>query len=121
MEDCLFCKIAKGEIPSKKLYEDDNVLAFLDINPDRPGHTLIIPKKHILDLTELDDETVINIKNTAQKLQPLLKERLNYDGLKCIQNNGIIQEIKHYHLHLVPIYEKIPNWTTEDVYEKLTK
>ena len=121
MADCIFCKIIKGEIPCKKLYEDEHVLAFLDIHPDKPGHTLIIPKKHILDLTEMDKETIGYITEAAKKLFPILKEKLNFDGLKCVQNNGIIQEVKHYHLHLLPIYKNEPTLSLDEIYEILTK
>ncbi len=119
--DCLFCKIINNEVPSKTLYEDDFVKVFLDIHPDNPGHTLIIPKKHILDLNDLDNESVLHITNAAKKMYPILKEKLNCDGLKCIQNNGIAQEIKHYHLHLLPIYKNPPMLSVDEVYEILKK
>ena len=104
--NCIFCKIINGEIPSYKIYEDEVVFAFLDINPDSNGHTLIIPKKHYLDLTEIDNEILLHIMDTARKLKKLLEEKLNIDGLTLIQNNGDIQEVKHYHLHLKPYYKE---------------
>lgn len=119
--DCLFCKIVNNEIPSKTLYENDLVKVFLDIHPDNPGHALIIPKKHILDINDLDDESVLAITAAAKKMYPILEEKLKCDGLKCIQNNGLAQEVKHYHLHLLPIYKNIPKLSVDEVYEILTK
>lgn len=102
--DCLFCKIINGDIPCYKIYEDEFVLAFLDINPDCDGHTLIIPKKHFTDLDDIDSDTLNNINVVAKKIKKLLEERLNCDGISLLQNNGAVQEIKHYHLHLKPYY-----------------
>lgn len=102
--DCLFCKIIKGEIPCLKIYEDDVVLAFLDINPDSDGHTLIIPKKHFTDLNDIDLDTLNNINKASKKIKKLLEEKLNCNGISLLQNNGSVQEIKHYHLHLKPYY-----------------
>ena len=105
--DCLFCKIVKGEIPSFKIYEDENVLAFLDINPDSDGHTLIIPKKHFTDLDDIDLDTLRNINESSKKIKKILEEKLNCSGITFVQNNGSIQEVKHYHMHLKPSYEGI--------------
>ena len=102
--DCIFCKIIAGEIPSYKVYEDDLVLAFLDINPYNPGHTLIIPKKHTLDIYSIDNEVLMHIMNKARDIAKLVTEKLGADGFTLIQNNGITQEVKHYHLHVVPAY-----------------
>ncbi len=103
--DCVFCKIIKGEIPSLKIYEDDSVLAFLDINPDCDGHTLIIPKKHFKDLDDIDIDTLTRINLAAKKVKKLLEEKLHCDGISLLQNNGNVQEVKHYHLHLKPQYK----------------
>lgn len=103
--ECIFCKIIKGEIPSYSLYEDEIVKVFLDVNPDSNGHMLIIPKKHILDLNEIDDETIAHMMNIAKRYRLILEERLGIDGLTLIQNNGMIQEVKHFHLHLKPYYK----------------
>lgn len=102
--DCIFCKIIKGEIPCYKLYEDDKVLAFLDINPDSDGHTLVIPKKHFKDLDDIDDETLLSINSASKKIKKMLEEKLNCDGVSLIQNNGDVQEVKHYHMHIKPYY-----------------
>ena len=103
--DCIFCKIASGEIPSLKIYEDDIALAFLDINPDSNGHTLIIPKKHFKNLDDIDLDTLNHINKCAKKIKKLLEEKLNCEGMSLLQNNGFVQEVKHYHLHLKPFYK----------------
>ena len=102
---CIFCKIANKEIPSLKVYEDDIVYAFLDVNPDSDGHTLIIPKKHFTNLVDIDLETLNHIYKIAKEMYEVLKEKLNCQGLTLIQNNDYGQEVKHYHLHLMPRYE----------------
>lgn len=103
--DCIFCKIVNGEIPSYKIYEDDNVLAFLDINPDCDGHTLIIPKKHYTDLDDIDMDTLNCINSSAKKIKKILERKLGCVGITLLQNNGEIQEVKHYHLHIKPYYK----------------
>lgn len=116
--DCLFCKIGKGEIPSNKIYEDEICMAFLDINPRSNGHTLIIPKKHVHDFSDLDDETLLHINEVAKKLTNLLVEKLNTTGISLTTNYLDLQEVKHYHLHLVPRYEdKLLD--VKDVYNKI--
>ena len=118
--NCLFCKIIAGEIPSYTIYEDDVVKCFLDINPDSNGHTLIIPKKHYLDLSEIDNDTLIHIMDVARSLRKTLEQKLNIDGLTLIQNNGDVQEVKHFHLHLKPYYNQKQNiMSVEEVYKKL--
>lgn len=102
--ECIFCKIANGEIPSYKIYEDDTVFAFLDINPDSDGHTLIIPKKHFKDLDDIDLDTLNSINIASKKIKKILEERLDCKGISLLQNNGDVQEVKHYHLHLKPYY-----------------
>ena len=103
--DCLFCKIINGEIPCYKIYENDYILAFLDINPDSDGHTLIIPKKHFLDISDIDDNTLSEIFKGAKIVKDLLEKTLNCDGMTLLQNNGNVQEVKHFHLHLKPQYK----------------
>ena len=103
--DCIFCKIVNNEIPSYKIYEDEYVLAFLDINPDSDGHTLIVPKKHFKDLDDIDEETLTKIYKVAKKIKKELEEKLGCMGISLLQNNGEIQEVKHYHLHLKPFYK----------------
>lgn len=117
--DCLFCKIVNGEINSYKIYEDDVVFAFLDINPKSAGHTLIIPKKHYLNLDDIDIDTLTHIFKIAKMLKIKITEILNCDGLALIQNNGEIQEVKHFHLHLIPFYKNKKDKTLEEVYNLL--
>ena len=105
MDDCLFCKIIKGEIPSLTIYEDDIVKVFLDINPSTNGHSLIVPKKHYENMQDIDDETYMHIHNTAKELEKIYKEKLSCEGLTLMQNNGLGQDVKHYHLHLIPRYK----------------
>ena len=102
MDNCIFCKIASGEIPSKVIYEDEIVKVYLDINPNAPGHTLIIPKDHYKDLDDIDENTITHIYMTAKKIKKLLEEKIDAKGIKLVQNNGILQEVKHFHLHVVP-------------------
>lgn len=117
--NCLFCKIINKEIPSYKIYEDDIVYAFLDINPDSVGHTLIVPKKHYLDLDDIDIEILKHIMKIAKMLKKRIEEKLNCDGLTLIQNSGDIQEVKHFHLHLKPFYKNKKDKVLEEVYELL--
>ena len=105
MKDCIFCKIINGDIPCMKVYEDDVCLAYLDINPDSDGHTLIIPKKHYKDIYDIPNDTLSHIYNISKKIMKLLEEKLGCDGFTLLQNNGSIQEVKHYHLHIKPHYK----------------
>lgn len=105
MKTCIFCKIIKGEIPSNKIYENDNVLAFLSIDPESYGHTLVIPKKHYVCYEDITLDELNNINEAGKIVYDMLKTNLKPDGIRLVQNNGIIQEVKHYHLHLVPIFE----------------
>lgn len=118
--DCIFCKIIKGEIPSYTIYEDEVVKCFLDVNPDSNGHLLIIPKEHFLGLKEIDENVLMHIMRIAKKMEELLKKKLNIDGLTLIQNNGDVQEVKHFHLHLKPYYKnKQEIIDVKVIYEKL--
>lgn len=117
--NCIFCKIINGEIPSYTIYEDEEVKAFLDINPMSPGHTLIIPKKHYENLDDIDMNVLIHINEVSKKINLLLKEKLNVDGLTIIQNNGDVQDVKHYHMHLKPYYKENNGMTIDEIYEKL--
>lgn len=104
MEDCIFCKIVKGDIPCFKVYEDEKVLAFEDINPISAGHTLIIPKKHAENLWEIPDEELTAVHLASKRIINALKVALNPTGVACVQLNGqgANQVVMHYHLHLVP-------------------
>ena len=120
--DCIFCKIIKGEIPSKKLYEDDKVLAILDVNPVVDGHTLIIPKEHIEDYTKLDNDMINYIYKIADKLTKDIMKKLNSKGMTFTVNYGDSQLVKHFHLHLLPDYQiKEKEKDIDEVFEILTK
>lgn len=115
----IFCKIINNEIPSYTLYEDEVVKVFLDVNPNHPGHTLIVPKKHYQDFFDIDNETLYHILEVAKKTAKQLKEKLNYDGISFAENNGLGQEVKHFHLHLIPRYNNEEKLSVEEVYNKL--
>ncbi len=102
--DCLFCKIIKGEIPSVKVYEDDSVLAFLDIHPVNPGHTLIVPKIHSEGLLDADDKVLEQMIVATKKVAVAILQGLGYEAFNLEQNNGPIagQVIPHLHWHIVP-------------------
>lgn len=123
MEDCIFCKLANGEIPTKTVYEDDVVNVFMDANPNADGHMLIVPKKHYEDFIELDDETIKHIHNVAKKMKDLIYEKLdNIEGLVLVNNYGKFQVVKHYHLHILPNgLNSSKGLSIDEVYEKLTK
>ena len=108
--DCVFCAIAAGEIPSFKVYEDDLVLAYLDINPFAKGHTLVIPKAHTEGLLDTPDETLAAVIARVKKVAAHLKEVLGCDGFNILQNNGEAagQTVKHVHFHIVPRYGMEP-------------
>lgn len=120
MDDCIFCKIIKGELPSKKIYEDNLVIAFLDINPVKPGHTLVIPKVHTLDIQTIDDNSLMVIMKIVKKISKAIQEKLNADGYTILQNNGIAEDVKHFHIHIIPKYKNDIKMSLDDVYKKLT-
>jgi histidine triad (HIT) family protein len=102
-DDCLFCKIVRGEIPSRKAYEDELVYAFHDINPQRPTHILVIPKKHISSLACVTAEDEPILGRLLAVAQRLAQENGSPDGFRCIINNGRVgmQEVSHLHMHIV--------------------
>ena len=104
--NCLFCKIINKDVPSKIVYEDDIVMVIMDIYPSVDGHVLVIPKKHYTDIFELDDDTLLHINKIAKDITNLLLKKLNETSMTWSVNYGDRQEIKHYHLHLLPNYGK---------------
>jgi histidine triad (HIT) family protein len=108
--DCVFCAIAAGEIPSFKVYEDELVLAYLDINPFSKGHTLVIPKEHSSGLLDTSDETLAALIARVKKIAGHLKSALPCDGFNILQNNGEAagQTVMHIHFHIVPRYGMEP-------------
>lgn len=121
MNDCLFCKIAKNENPSFTIFEDDMIKVILDVFPNTTGHTLIIPKNHYLDLSDIPMEVLSHIMEIAKQIKSLLETKLNPNSIVLVQNNGEEQKIKHFHLHLLPKYETKLKMTVEEVYEILCK
>ena len=119
MNNCIFCKIINNEISSYKIYENDMVLCFLDINPLSSGHTLIIPKKHFKDISDIDSKYLSSINDATKYVYNLLMSKLGPDGIRIVQNNGICQEIKHYHVHLIPVYNDLLDMDIEEVYNKI--
>lgn len=107
MSDCIFCKIAAGEIPSATIYEDDDFRVILDLGPATKGHALILPKAHYADLTELPEELAAKAFVLAKKIVTGMKEALPCDGYNVVQNNGSSagQTVFHFHMHLIPRYE----------------
>lgn len=106
-ENCIFCKIANGEIPSATLYEDEDFRVILDISPASKGHALILPKEHYANLYELSDELAAKALVLAKKMIVKMKDILNCDGYNVVQNNGETagQTVFHFHMHLIPRYE----------------
>jgi len=103
-KDCLFCKIVRGEGPSKKVYEDDNVFVILDINPRNPGHMLVMPKKHYETLFEMPDSEAGEFFKTVKKMAERCKSGVNADGVSICQSNGRAagQIVQHMHAHIIP-------------------
>lgn len=105
--NCIFCTIANGEIPSATIYEDTDFRVILDLSPASKGHALILPKEHYANLFELDDKVAAKVLPVAKKVVTKMKEVLDCDGYNLVQNNGEIagQTVNHFHLHLIPRYE----------------
>ncbi len=128
--DCLFCKIINNELPSSTVYEDNLIKIIMNINPNTNGHLLILPKKHYVNILDIDEEIITHsLKVVREKIYPLLKEKLACEGLTLAENNELGQEIRHFHIHLIPRYKNdgadvsYKNNTLEDVgeiFDKLT-
>ncbi len=120
----IFCKIINGELPSNVCYENDDLICIMDINPFSPGHTLIIPKKHYTTILDMDADIINKIHEVAKKL--IIKMENNFPditGVKVVVNYGSPQVVKHYHMHLLPMYNenKKPKLTQEEFCELLKK
>ena len=131
---CIFCSIVKGDIPSYKIYEDDEFLAFLDISQAEIGHTLVVPKKHYDNFLEMDDETAEKMIVLVKKLANKIKIATNASGINILNNNGITagQSVNHVHYHIIPRYEnddlvikftehKLSEKEFNDLKDKITK
>lgn len=106
MNDCIFCKIAAGEVPAHVFYEDADTVAFLDAKPNHPGHSLVIPKKHARNVLDVDEDTWVSVMKTVRKIAPVIKEGVAADGLNIIMNNEPAghQVVFHMHAHVIPRY-----------------
>jgi histidine triad (HIT) family protein len=108
--DCLFCKIAAGEIPSTRVYEDERTIAFMDINPATRGHLLVIPREHATDVLEIDGDDLAACAATAQAMARRVKDRLDADGVNILNSCGSTawQTVFHFHVHVIPRYQGDP-------------
>ena len=106
-DDCIFCKLANGDIPTNVIYEDDTFTVIMDASPATKGHALILPKEHYANIYELDEEVAGKAFKLAKKLATEMTEKLHCDGFNIIQNNGEVagQTVFHFHMHLIPRYE----------------
>ncbi|MBQ6696309.1 MAG: HIT family protein [Lachnospiraceae bacterium] len=119
-DDCIFCKLANGIIPTNSIYEDEDFNVILDMAPAAKGHALILPKEHADNLYELPEETAAKVLVLAKKLAKSMTEKLNCDGFNVVQNNGTVagQTVFHFHMHLIPRYENDGqniNWIPQEV------
>jgi histidine triad (HIT) family protein len=110
MDDCIFCKIVKGDIPCVKIYENDQVLVFADINPISKGHTLLIPKRHAENIWELSEDDLKAIAVASKHVADAVRTALKPAGVAVLQLNGraVNQVVMHYHMHLIPRFEGDP-------------
>lgn len=106
-DNCIFCKIANGDIPSKTIYEDEFFRVILDLGPATEGHALILPKNHYHNLYELPDDAAAKVMLLAKKMAAQMTEKLGCDGFNLVQNNGEAagQTVFHFHMHLIPRYQ----------------
>lgn len=116
--NCIFCKLANGEIPTNSIYEDEDFKVILDAEPATKGHALILPKEHFKDIHEVDVSVASKIFPLCKKIAAKMKAALECDGINIVQNNGVEagQTVFHLHVHLIPRYEghdKIITWTHE--------
>ena len=108
MNECIFCKIIDGSIPSLKVYEDEYVFAFMDVFPVTKGHTLLVPKQHVKDLFEMPEDVARNLYAAAPKIANAIKDAFEPQGMNTLNNNGAFagQSVFHYHLHFIPRYDE---------------
>jgi histidine triad (HIT) family protein len=108
--DCIFCKIVAGELPATVVDEDEQTIAFMDINPATRGHALVVPRKHAADLLEIEPAQLAAVSAAAQRLARRAKQRLGADGVNLINSCGAAawQTVSHFHLHVIPRYADDP-------------
>ena len=107
MDNCIFCKIIAGEIPSAVIFEDEEIKAILDRFPGNIGHVLVLPKKHYSNIFDIDEDVAGRLFRLATKIAKNMKEVLGFEAMNVVQNNGSLagQTVHHFHLHLIPRYE----------------
>ena len=107
MSDCIFCKIANGEIPTNTIFENEDFRVILDVGPATRGHALVLPKKHYADIYEIPEDVLAEAVKVGKKVATILKDKLGCDGMNLVQNNGEAagQTVMHYHLHIIPRYK----------------
>ena len=116
----IFCRIIAREIPSRVIFEDEVVKVIMDVSPRSNGHLLVLPKDHYQDLYDISDNVLSHIMSVARKMGELLTEKLGCEGITLEQNNGISQEVKHFHLHIIPKYTEEVAMDIEEVFNKIT-
>jgi histidine triad (HIT) family protein len=130
MGDCIFCKIAAGEIPSATLYEDEDFRVILDLGPASKGHALILPKAHVANVYEISDELLCKAIILAKKMASAMTKALDCDGFNLVQNNGEAagQTVFHFHIHLIPRYNNdgakvtwTPGTLTDEMKEEIVR
>ncbi len=119
--DCVFCKINNNEIPSKTIYEDNVLRVIMDNNPVSNGHVLILTKDHFKDFSEVDSQTISHIHEISKKIKSYLEDSLKPEGITILNNYGINQVVKHYHLHLIPVYNHNNLNNIDDIYAKIKR
>lgn len=106
--DCVFCKIISGEFSSYKIYEDEECIGFLDINPINNGHVLVTPKKHFANMEETPDEVLFHLISVVKKLYEGIMKAVGADGITVVENYGLLQEVDHIHFHIIPTFKENP-------------
>ncbi|MCD4811926.1 HIT family protein [bacterium] len=108
MEDCIFCKMANGEVPSHKIYEDEDIFAFLDNFPIEKGHILVIPKEHYENIFDVPEDLIKDMYGVAQKITKTISKTFKVEDFNILQNNGTKagQSVFHYHIHIIPRYDE---------------
>jgi histidine triad (HIT) family protein len=109
-DDCIFCKVLAGDLPSERIYEDEHTVAVMDINPWTRGHAVVIPRKHAENLFEIEDDELEHVAIAAKRVATTIRDRLDCDGVNLLQSNGAAawQTIFHLHFHVIPRYEDDP-------------
>lgn len=104
--NCIFCKIVSDQLPSAKVYEDSKVLAFMNLQQRNPGHTLVVPKKHVVNIYDVSEDTAADVARITVRIAKAIKQRFRPDGVNTLQNSerAAMQSVMHYHVHVIPRY-----------------